>query len=291
MSNMKKRKIVIIFALCLLTCMLCGFTTVSPPLQDDAQISPCTDVLVAVNGLPVSRAYKIDDTTFMSLPAFCEALGFQPEDEWDEETLEYHLWFDGMHMEYTAGNSYMMANDRCIYLDSGVYKLGDSLIFPIRSLATAFNVDVAWVDDKIGDCVNLDTDELSLMVSGEKFYNEEDLYWLSRIIQAEAGNQSIEGKIGVGNVVLNRVEDPSCPDSVYEVIFDNRYGVQFSPTETGTIYCEPSDESVAAAKLCLEGYDTVGASLFFLNPDSGASDWFSSTRTYVVTIGNHDFYA
>ena len=291
MSNMKTRRIAIICVLCLITCMLCGFTAVSPPQQEDARTSPCTDVLVAVNGLPVSRAYKIDDTTFMALPAFCEALGLQPETEWDEETAQYRLWFDGMYMEYTAGNSYMLANDRCIYLDSGVYKLGDSLIFPIRSLAKAFGVGVSWQDGEAGDCVDLDMTELSLLDPGDSFYNADDLYWLSRIIQAEAGNQSIDGKIGVGNVVLNRVADPTCPNSVYEVIFDNRYGVQFSPTESGTIYCEPSEESVAAAKLCLEVYETVGASLFFLNPDSGASDWFANTRTYVVTIGNHDFYA
>ena len=96
---------------------------------------------------------------------------------------------------------------------------------------------------------------------------------------------------GVGNVVLNRVANPTCPDTVYDVIFDDRYGVQFSVTETGAIFMEPTEEAVLAAKMCLEGYNPVGDSLFFVNPVIGASSWFSSTRTYVASIGEHDFYA
>ena len=54
---------------------------------------------------------------------------------------------------------------------------------------------------------------------------------------------------------------------------------------------EPPEECVIAAKLCLEGYDIVGGSLYFVNPDIGVSGWFRQTRTYVTSIGDHDFYA
>ncbi|MBE6967693.1 MAG: cell wall hydrolase, partial [Ruminococcaceae bacterium] len=121
--------------------------------------------------------------------------------------------------------------------------------------------------------------------------NAEDLHWLTQIIHAESGNQPLEGMIGVGNVVLNRVKDPTCPNTVYDVIFDCRYGVQFSPTETGSIYAEPNEMSIVAAKLCLEGYNTVGNSLYFVNPMIGISDWFSQTRVYITTIGEHAFFA
>src|SRR5699024_8602041 len=109
---------------------------------------------------------------------------------------------------------------------------------------------------------------------------EDDLYWLSRLINAEAGNQPLEGKIGVGNVVLNRVADPTCPDTIYDVIFDARYGVQFSVTETGAIYLEPNEESVIAAKICLEGYNVVEDSLFFLNPQISSKTWFEKNFTF-----------
>ena len=61
--------------------------------------------------------------------------------------------------------------------------------------------------------------------------------------------------------------------------------------EPGSIYLEPPEECVIAAKLCLEGYDIVGGALYFVNPDIGVSSWFAQTRTYVTSIGDHDFYA
>ena len=97
--------------------------------------------------------------------------------------------------------------------------------------------------------------------------------------------------MGVGNVVINRVNDPSCPDTVHDVIFDTRYGIQFSPVETGGIYAEPNEQSVIAAKLCLEGYNVAGDSLYFVNPETGSTAWFRETKTFVVTLGDHDFYA
>ena len=43
--------------------------------------------------------------------------------------------------------------------------------------------------------------------------------------------------------------------------------------------------------LYLEGYDIVGGALYFVNPDIGVSSWFRQTRTFVTSIGDHDFYA
>lgn len=37
-------------------------------------------------------------------------------------------------------------------------------------------------------------------------YSEGDLYWLARIIEAEAGAEPYNGKVAVGNVILNRVK-------------------------------------------------------------------------------------
>jgi N-acetylmuramoyl-L-alanine amidase len=47
--------------------------------------------------------------------------------------------------------------------------------------------------------------------SGDTWYDEEDLYWLSRIISAEARGESLEGQIAVGNVVLNRMKSDRWP--------------------------------------------------------------------------------
>lgn len=194
-----------------------------------------------------------------------------------------------LHMTVKAGDAYITVNDRCFYAPGGVLYIDDVLMAPIRTLARGLGMEVSWHEETRS--VGIDSRELTVIESGEAFYSEEDLYWLSHIIYAESGNQSLEGMIGVGNVVLNRVAEPTCPDTIHDVIFDRRYGVQFYPTVNGTIYEEPNELSIVAAKLCLEGYEVVGDSLFFVNPQVGISSWFVNTRTYVATIGEHVFFA
>ena len=52
----------------------------------------------------------------------------------------------------------------------------------------------------------------------EQPYSDDDFYELSHVIQAEAGYCERDMMIGVGSVVLNRVEHDDFPDTVYEVI-------------------------------------------------------------------------
>lgn len=122
-------------------------------------------------------------------------------------------------------------------------------------------------------------------------YNREDkLYWLSRIISAESRGEPLEGQIAVGNVVLNRVDSPDFPDTIYGVIFDDRWGGQFTPVRNGTIYQEPTEQSIQAAKLCLEGVNVAKDSLYFLAPALTNNHWIMENRTHVMTIGAHWFY-
>lgn len=100
----------------------------------------------------------------------------------------------------------------------------------------------------------------------------------------------MEGKIGVANVVLNRVNSPLFDDTVYQVIFDRKYGVQFTPTANGSIYHTPTGDSIIAAKRALLGENTAGESLYFLNPNISTSFWIMENRPFFRSIGNHDFY-
>ena len=96
--------------------------------------------------------------------------------------------------------------------------------------------------------------------------------------------------IAVGNVVLNRVASGQFPNTVKEVVFDRKYGVQFEPVSNGTIYDRPTDSAMLAAKLCLEGAAPVGDSLYFYAPALSAGTWISTSRAYYGTIGCHKFY-
>ena len=90
--------------------------------------------------------------------------------------------------------------------------------------------------------------------------------------------------------MLNRVKSSEFPNTIYGVIFDDRWGGQFEPVRNGTIYQTPTEESVKAARMCLEGTNVVGNCLYFLAPDLAQNFWIPQNREYVTTIGCHDFY-
>ena len=121
-------------------------------------------------------------------------------------------------------------------------------------------------------------------------YTQDELFWLARIIEAEAGGEPMEGKIAVGNTILNRVKSADYPDTIYGVIFDRNWGVQYTPTSNGTIWNDPSGDAWDAARRCLEGENLVEDCLFFLNPRIAKSFWIVENREYYCSIGGHDFY-
>ena len=164
------------------------------------------------------------------------------------------------------------------------------MVLPLADLEKIFGVTAVLSEDHTS--LRVDASEQALLESGESYYGARDVYWLSHIINAEAGNQPMDGQIAVGNVVLNRVADERFPNSVKEVVFDRRGGVaQFSPTADGRISLTPDEDAELAAKLAFEGYAPVGESLYFINPSACNASWFNSRLTYTATIGDHVFYA
>ena len=89
-------------------------------------------------------------------------------------------------------------------------------------------------------------------VETEQTYTDNDLYVLSHIISAEAGNCGEDMMIGVGSVVLNRVADPRFPDTIEAVVFQTDPTLQYGPIASGTYYNEPTPEAVDVAKMLLE---------------------------------------
>lgn len=128
--------------------------------------------------------------------------------------------------------------------------------------------------------------------SSRTSYSQDDLYWLARIIEAEAGAEPYNGKVAVGNVILNRVKSNEFPNTIYGVFFEYYGSIpQFSPVADGTIYNTPSEESINAAKDALNGAKPVGNSTYFFNPTKAAGSWIVKNKTYVTRISGHTFYA
>lgn len=192
----------------------------------------------------------------------------------------------GLEVRLQPGLSYIIANGRYLYLGSRVVYTDENgaIMVPLRLFCSILGADVALE----GSTIVITSTGKGPIQSGDSYYDPDTLYWLSHIIYAESGNQPLAGKIAVGNVVLNRVADSRFPNTVYDVVFQHK---QFTPVSNGTIYLEPNAESVIAAKLCLDGANTVGNSLYFVNPRVSPNCWAIRNRPHVATIGAHAFFA
>lgn len=129
------------------------------------------------------------------------------------------------------------------------------------------------------------------MTSAEADYNAVDFYWLSHIISAESRGEPMEGQVAVGNVVLDRVRSKDFPNTIPAVVFQVADGyVQFEPVGNGTVYLDPTEQSVEAARRVLDGEKSLEGALFFYAPALSEGVWINANRTYLTTIGCHRFY-
>lgn len=110
---------------------------------------------------------------------------------------------------------------------------------------------------------------------------------LARLISAEARGEPYEGQVAVGAVVLNRVEHPSFPSSIAEVIYQPG---AFSCLDDGQ-FDEPVAESAyRAAQDAMNGWDPSYGAIYYFNPATATSKWIWS-RPLIVNIGKHRFCA
>lgn len=269
--------------LCLLTS---GYAAVD---QDSVDVADAADkYTVYVDGQAEYMGYVIDGVDYVPLRSFANSLhmGAVVKHAAMGSTMTVDFMApDGRACTLTArvGDVYLYINDRIVYLGAEILKLNGNVLVPMNGLCAAFGITA----EAARDYAVLNTDRLQVAADGSGVYDAETLKWLSHIINAEAGNQSLEGQICVGNVVLNRVADERFPDSVKAVVFSPN---QFCPVKSGSIWCTPDADAVAAAKLCLEGVNLAGDSTYFVNPTTGSTRWFRENLTYVMSVGDHDFY-
>jgi Cell wall hydrolyses involved in spore germination len=248
-----------------------------------------TNVAITMDGKKVDlNAKLINSTTYVPVSSFGKLIDTNVTTSWDWDTRT--LSFTSDHIVLTIGESdkYMTANERCLYLPSEPLLLDGYIYVPIRTLAAVFGASVTWND--AGKFVTVHPTG-NYIQPGTKYYKSDELYWLSRIISAESKGEPLLGQIAVGNVVLNRKASGNYPQTIHGVIFDKAFGIQFTPASDKSIFNPPTETSVTAAKICLEGTSLSDKALYFLNQKTAKSSWIVKNRGYVMTIGNHSFYS
>ena len=244
---------------------------------------------VNINGRDVldGRVFAIGSTTYVPLFRFCDWLGVFTY-SYNKSTGVATVKGTGLEISASKGALYISANGRYFYTVDAVLDVGGEIYVPVRPITKALNSKVEWSSSE--GKFKVYSGDTRLLKTGAQVYREDEIYWLSRIINAEAGGEPLKGKIAVGNVILNRVRSSQFPNTIYSVIFDKKYGVQFAPTSNGTVYKTPNAESIIAAKMCIEGYSLSTDVLYFVNPQKSPSNWISNNRPYAFTVANHAFY-
>lgn len=126
-------------------------------------------------------------------------------------------------------------------------------------------------------------------------YEAEMLYYLTRIILVESGNQPILGQVAVGATVMNRIKssDPQFADDIQGTL------PYYAPIDWVTDeVISKYPQSIEAAKRALAGEDPLaeilgGPTYFFYNPDLCDEYQLEVRKNIKVTarIEDHVFYS
>ena len=243
---------------------------------------------VNIDGSPFTGEINVrDNTTFVGIRKFSTSMYWNAKVSYNSATRTITVKTDKLTLTAKDGANYIVANGRYLFTSTPIFMKNGRMYAPVLLMAKAFDAKISWVNATSSFNILRGSGGI---LSGDKYYREDEVYWLSKIIYAEAGGEIFLGKMAVGNVILNRTRSSQFPNTIYGVIFDRKNGVQFSPVANGTIYKTPNSDSIIAAKVCLEGYTVSPNILYFVNPVYAPNSWASKNRPYFAKIGNHVFY-
>ncbi len=232
----------------------------SPEVTDNRQTLP-----LYVGEKRMGDCAVIGGEPYVGVAAFMQAMGLEGE------VIDYgtalSLSMGGVRLSAQAGRSWLVCNDRYLYLTNTAKDLGGALALPVETLVKCLGVTAYW--DRVLWRVTVADTDLSPLEEGSRYYDESNVYWLSRMISAMADGQPFEAELSVGSVCVNRMNSADFPgqSTIYDVVFAKN---QFSIVTNGMIYNEPDDTAVLAAKLALEGCDLTGGAMYLSRSDLGA---------------------
>ena len=256
-------------------------------VEEGTEAAPAVDPTFLIDGQPApeetNRVLK-NGVTYVAMASTVKAIDPEAQVSWDDASRTVTVMTQRLVLTARVGDLYAVANGRYLYVQDGIQMDGNRVIIPLKVLTRAFDAQLSW--DGATDTIYVQRGSGAIL-SGDQFYDQDSLFWLSRVIYAESGNQTLQGKMAVGNVVMNRVNHPSFPNSIHAVLAQRN---QFTTYRNGKLAnCTPSESCVIAAKLVLDGgvvEETRGA-LYF---DCLNSSWASRNRTFVTKLGGHKFY-
>jgi len=166
-------------------------------------------------------------------------------------------------IQLVIGSNELIAYGEKKQMDAVPEIVNGRAMVPIRFVSENLDCDVKWDELTYSVLIKKEGITVPEELIENRWYTDEDLIWLARLVHVEVKGLSINGKVAVANVVLNRVKSPGFPNTIYDVIFADG---QFPPVKkAGFKELVPSRDCIIAAKMALHGINNVGDSLFFNN--------------------------
>ncbi|NLK20701.1 MAG: LysM peptidoglycan-binding domain-containing protein [Epulopiscium sp.] len=138
--------------------------------------------------------YMEGGLTFVPIRFIAEAIGVK-DINWNNDNEEAILMKNSVILRLPIRKTYAFINDETIELDAPINIYKGRTFVPLRFVAEAFDLNVEW--DEGNAYVRLFTDQYvekrsqETVISPVLSYSEEDIYWLSRIVEAEAGGGTL----------------------------------------------------------------------------------------------------
>jgi N-acetylmuramoyl-L-alanine amidase len=116
-------------------------------------------------------------------------------------------------------------------------------------------------------------------------YSSNELKMMANAVYGEARGEPYEGQVAVAAVILNRVDNPSFPNTPTGVIFQPG---AFTAVADGQIWLTPNQSAMKAVQDALNGWDPSDGCIYYFNPVTATSKWIW-TRPQYKKIGRHIF--
>ncbi len=262
--------------------VLCALLSLSVPAYADRVRIELDGQRLADRG----ESTVIDGRIWVPLWEMALTLGMDSS-TWEAETETLTIEAPELTIRARVGDWWMDANGVLLCAPGGVQEATSGVLVPLDAVCRAYGVRYSRPSPSRAE-LHAGYDPIQ---PEDIPFTEDDLYWLSRIVYAEAGGESFACQLAVAEVVLNRLYCDWYPDTIYGVIFDHENGIQFTPTINGSVYNNPTQEATTAARLALAGSDYMDDDVLFFVSALMGENWVASARTFVMQIGITDFYA
>ena len=166
---------------------------------------------------------------------------------------------------------YVPAHSHVVKSGESMYRIARKYQIPLAELKKANNIYNNTVEP--GDKLIIPGVRPYRVADSVIPYSNGEVTLLARLIEAEAGGETFQAKVGVGAVVVNRVQSGEWAPTIKGVIYQ-KFGeyYQFTPVKNGWINVTPSAASKRAAWIAMFGSDPTNGAIYYFD-GSTTNEW------------------